>query len=473
MKQVNHWIDGEYQKPDNGKYFPVKNPLDDSIMAEAAWGNEVDTDRAVQAAHKAFQEYRKLTAKEREKILLAVADQLEKDADEFVEILIDEVGSPVNKARFEVALSLDMLRAAAGSARQITGKTIPSDVPGRMSMSVREPLGVVVSITPFNVPLIKGIRLSANPLATGNTVVLLSSEEAPVLSNRIAKLYKDAGLPDGAFNVVSGYGYEIGDSLTTHPLVKVVTFTGSTVVGTHIAALCGQHKKKVILELGGKSPLVIMADADMEKAVAGAVHGIFTYQGQVCMGSSRIYVERPVFDEFLEKFKAAGQKLGMGDLRDTSTVLGPIISQRQRDRIRGHIEDALEKGATLEAGGVWDGNRCHPTILTNVQEEMQVCKQETFGPVASVYPIDSFEEAVEKSNSSEYGLSASIYTSNLDHAMQFTQQVKSGMVHVNAPTLHDEPHVPFGGVGESGFGREGTEEDIHTMTEWKWVTIQL
>ncbi|MEM8936999.1 MAG: aldehyde dehydrogenase family protein, partial [Pseudomonadota bacterium] len=275
------------------------------------------------------------------------------------------------------------------------------------------------------------------------------------------------------FNVVSGFGYEIGDSLTTHSLVKVVTFTGSTRVGSHIGALCGKHKKRVILELGGKSPLVVMADADLEKAIAGAVQGIFTYQGQVCMGSSRIYVERDIYDAFLEKFTAAAKALGMGDLRDERTTLGPIISERQRNRVRNHIEDAVSNGATLVTGGEWTGNRCSPTILTHVTPEMAVFEEETFGPVASVYPIDSFDDALELSNNSKYGLSSAIYTSNLEDAMRYVQGVKSGMVHVNAPTLHDEPHVPFGGVGESGFGREGTEEDINTMTEWKWVTIQL
>ena len=473
LPSTDLWIGGQWSSPETGEYFDVLNPLDDGVIARAAKGTAKDIDKAVVAAHGAFQSFRNTTPREREEWLNRAADLLQRDKTEFVSILIDEVGSPVHKAEFEVKLSSDMLRAAAGMARQVTGKTIPSDTPGRLSMSVRSPVGVVAAITPFNVPLIKGVRLSANPIAIGNTVVLLPSEEAPQLAARLAKLYEEAGVPSGVFNVVSGFGYEIGDALTTHPLVEVVTFTGSSRVGAHIRELCGRHGKKVTLELGGKSPLVVLKDADLDKAVAGAIHSIFTYQGQVCMGASRIYVERPVFEEFLARFKAAAEALPMGDLQDHRTILGPIISERQRARVRIHIEDAVTKGATIVTGSRWEGNRCAPTILTGVTAEMTCHSEETFGPVTSVYPVDSYEEALTQANTSRYGLSAAIYTSNINHALHFARDVKSGMVHVNAPSLYDEPHVPFGGTGDSGFGREGTEEDIAVMTEWKWVTVQL
>ena len=234
-----------------------------------------------------------------------------------------------------------------------------------------------------------------------------------------------------------------------------------------------QHNKRLTLEMGGKNPMVILKDADINKAVEGAVHGMFIFQGQICMAASRIYVERPVFKEFVEKFSDAANGLGMGDLSDFSTVIGPIINVRQRKRVQSHIEDALQKGANAVAGGKWEGNRCQPTILTDVTPQMTVCREETFGPVTSVYPIDSAEEGLALANDSVYGLSAAIYTSNIHSAMHFAQNVHSGMVHINAPTLQDEPHVPFGGVGDSGWGREGTEEDIEAMTEFKWITMQL
>lgn len=470
---VDHWIAGKDTAPTSASYFPVNNPLDDAIIANAAAGNVNDINRAVETAHEAFQTFRNTLPKEREKILCKAAELLERDRNDFIDILVDEIGSPIRKAGFEVEKGLAFLRASAGMARNVTGKTIPSDVPGKFSMSIRSPIGVVAAVTPFNVPLIKGTRLSCNPIALGNTVVMLPSEEAPILANRLAQLYKEAGLPDGVFNVVSGNGYEIGDALTTHPQVQLVTFTGSCRVGAHIRELCGKHGKRMTLELGGKSPLVVMADADMKQAVAGAVQSIFMYQGQVCMGASRVYVERPVFDAFVNAFAGAAGSLGMGDLRDPATMIGPIISQRQRDRVRRHVEDAREKGANIVTGGDWEGNRCQPTILTGVTADMTVCAEETFGPVVSVYPIDSIDEAITKSNDSNFGLSASIFTQNINDAMRYVFEVESGMVHVNGSSLHDEPHVPFGGTKDSGFGREGTEEDIEAMTEWKWVTIQM
>lgn len=467
------WIDNQDTKPETGKYFDVLNPLDDSLYCKAAEAGEVDINKAVEAAHACFQSYGQSLAKDREAMLCKAADLLERDRADFVDILIDEIGSPMNKAQFEVEYSISYLRAAAGVARRITGQTIPSDTPGRLSMSVRKPLGVVACITPFNVPLIKAAKLVSTPLATGNTVVLLSSEEAPSLSYRFAQLISEAGFPAGALNVVSGFGMDVGDFLTSHPLVKVVEFTGSSRVGRHISELCGKQMKRCILELGGKNPLVILADADINQAVQTAIFGMFLYQGQACMASSRIIVEAAVYDEFVEKYSAAAGQLSMGDLREMSTILGPIISPRQRERVRSHIENARELGATVITGGEWEGNRCQPTILTNVTKDMTLCYEETFGPVTAIYSVADIDEALAMANDTIYGLSAAVCTTNINSALMLAQNINAGMVHINAPTLHDEPNVPFGGTGESGFGREGVEVDIDTLTEWKWITIQL
>lgn len=467
------WINGEHTKPESGKYFDVLNPLDDSVYCQAAESNDADINKAVEAAHNCFKTYSKTLAKDIEAMLCKAADLMERDRAEFADILIDEIGSPMNKANFEIQYAITHLRAAAGVARRITGQTMPSDTPGRMSMSVRKPLGVVAAITPFNVPLIKAAKLVASPLATGNTVVLLPSEEAPTLSFRFAQLLQEAGFPAGSVNVVSGFGVDVGDTLNSHPLVKTVMFTGSSRVGKHIGEICGRSMKHAVLELGGKSPLVILKDADLELAVRTAIFGMFLYQGQACMASSRIIVEEGIYDQFIAAYKAAASQLSMGDLRDMSTILGPIISQRQRDRVRRHIDNAVSNGATIETGGNWNNHVCEPTILTGITKGMDVCYEETFGPVTSVYSVKDYDAALEMANDTPYGLSSAIITNDLNKAMDFAENIDAGMVHINAPTLYDEPHVPFGGTGDSGFGREGIEVDVDAMTEWKWITIQL
>lgn len=351
MLSLDHWIGGVAVAPSGGVYFEDLNPLDDRPYARVAAGTAEDVNRAVDAAWQAFRKYRDTPAAVREGWMVKAAEIIERDNATFKEVLVDEIGSPIAKAGFETRFAVSFLRAAAGVPRRVRGETIPSDTPGRVSLSLRQPVGVVAGITPFNVPLIKGIKQSAMALATGNGFVLLPSEAAPRVSSLLANLWREAGVPDGLFNVVYGNGAEIGDVLTAHPRVASITFTGSSRVGKHIAEVAARNLKKYTLELGGKSPLIVCADADLEKAVGAAVFSIFMYQGQVCMGASRIYVERPIFDAFTQAFAAASNKVRGGDLREPTTMLGPIISQRQRDRVRRHIEDARSKGAEIITGG--------------------------------------------------------------------------------------------------------------------------
>lgn len=472
IKSLQHFIGGQWKDAEGGKSFDVLNPLDDSLYATAARGTAGDMAEAVAAAKSAFPAYRETTPTERERWLLRAAEIMEARQKDIVDCLIDEIGSPVQKAMFEFTKGLTMVRAAAGLCRNVRGETIPSDRPGTFSMSIREPLGVVAVITPFNVPLIKTTRLVANALAVGNTVVHLPSEMAPHLTVIFAEIIAEAGFPDGSYNVVTGMGAEIGDDLTGSQDVDFVTFTGSTVIGQHINEICAKNKTPNTLELGGKSPTVILADADLDKVMPLAARSIFMFAGQACIGSSRFYVERPIYEEFVKRFTGMLSKIGMGDLRDPNTVIAPIISERQRDRIKNHIEDARAKGAKVY-GGEWEGNRCQPTLLTDVSEEMIVCKTETFGPVTSIYAIENYEEGLAKANDSEYGLSSAIFTKDIDKAFHFAKHIGAGMCHINGPTIHDEAHVPFGGNGESGVGREGTDADLEAMTELKWVTVQL
>ncbi len=473
LRTLQHFIGGRWSGAEAGATFDVLNPLDDSLYALAARGTGGDMRRAVAAARSTFPKYRQTSPSDRERWLLRVAEIMEERKPELIDCLIDEIGSPVQKALFEFGKGLTMVRAAAGLCRNVRGETIPSDAPGKFSMSIREPLGVVAVITPFNVPLIKNTRLVANALAVGNTVVHLPSEMAPHLTVLFAEIVAEAGFPAGSYNVVTGYGHEIGDDLTSHKDVSFVTFTGSSVIGQHISEICARNRTPNTLELGGKSPTVILADADLDQVMPLAARSIFMFAGQACIGSSRFYVERPLYDEFVSRFAAVASKIGMGDLRDPDTVIAPIISERQRKRVRDHIADAVAKGATVVTGGEWEGNRCQPTLLTEVTEAMTVCRTETFGPVTSIYPIDSYEEGLAKANDTEYGLSSAIFTRDIDRAFHFARNIGAGMCHINGPTIHDEAHVPFGGNGESGFGREGTDADMQAMTELKWVTVQL
>ncbi len=472
-KTTQHFIGGEWMDAEGGGTFEDINPLDDSLYAIAAKGTGNDIRRAIGAARAAFPAFRDTTPSERERMLLRVAELMELRQQGLVDCLIDEIGSPIQKAMFEFHKGLTMVRAAAGMCRNVRGETIPSDRPGTFSMSIREPLGVVAVITPFNVPLIKNTRLVANALAVGNTVVHLPSEMAPHLSVIFAEIVEEAGFPAGSYNVVTGMGAEIGDDLTSSKDVDFVSFTGSSVVGQHINEICARNKTPNTLELGGKSPTVVLADADLDKVMPLAARSIFMYGGQACIASSRFYVERPIHDEFVKRFSMIAKKVGMGDLRDSNTVIAPIISDRQRQRVKDHIADAVAKGATIVTGGEWEGNRCQPTLLSGVTEEMTVCRTETFGPVTSIYPIDSYEEGLEKANDTEFGLSSAIFTSDIDKAFHFARNTGAGMCHINGPTIHDEAHVPFGGNGESGAGREGTDADIEAMTSLKWVTVQL
>jgi acyl-CoA reductase-like NAD-dependent aldehyde dehydrogenase len=290
---------------------------------------------------------------------------------------------------------------------------------------------------------------------------------------RFAQTLAEAGVPAGLFNVVTGNPFEIGDVLTTHKLVRSISFCGSPRVGTHVAELAAKDLKPITLELGGKSPVIVLDDADLDEAVQAAAMGTFFFQGQACMASSRIYLQRGIAEAFTEKFVAAAGQSGMGDLRNMETAVGPIISERQRERVRRHIADAKNKGVEVLAGGGWEGNRCQPTIFSGVTEEMDVCREETFGPVTSLYVFDTVDEALQLANDTVYGLSFSIFTRDIDTALDIAHRAESGAVHINRPTIQDEPCPPFGGQGLSGFGREGTEADLDILTEWKWITIRM
>ena len=467
MERTDLWIGGKFVEPTGKSYFDDINPSNQKVIAHVAKGTSKDIDLAVEAANMAYRSYKNSQAKDREKTLCDAAALVERDRDEYLQLLIDEVGSPIMKASFEVEYCINAFRAAAGVPRRLTGQTMPLDRPGAFGMSIREPVGVIACITPFNVPLLKNVKQIAMVVATGNTSVLLPSEFAPQITAKFSQTLEEAGLPSGVFNFVTGDPFEIGDSLTSHPDVAAINFCGSPRIGKHVASIAAKDLKPVTLELGGKNPLIVLDDADLDKALEAATLGIFFFQGQACMASSRIILQKEIAKKFIPAFTEIAKDIKVGDLSDPETAIGPIISDRQAGRVRSHIEDAVSKGAKVLHGDIaWIDQCCPPTILSGVEEGMTVYREETFGPVTSIYRVNDLDEAITLANDTEYGLSCSIFTSDITSALRIAKSSGAGMVHINAMSIQDEPHVPFGGNGMSGFGREGTEADLDIMTRW-------
>lgn len=473
MKEYKLFIGGEWVASSTGTILDDMNPATGRVYARVHQASKADIDRAIGAAYAARIAWGNSLAKEREAILIKAADVLASRIQEVAEVLIDEAGSGFGKAMFEAGFVVNLLRSAAGECRRIFGETMPSDSPGLFSMSVRRPLGVIAGIAPFNFPFLLACKKVAMALASGNTFVLKPASYTPVTAMKIAEIFEAAGLPPGVLNVIPCQGSTLGDSLVADPRIRMVTFTGSTEVGKQLAIEAGRHLKKITLEMGGKSPLIVLKDADLDYAVNAAAFGVFLHQGQVCMANSRIIVEAPIYEAFCEKFTAKVKTYQMGDPHDPHTVIGPLIDAKQCVFIDGHVKDAVARGAKLLTGGKSEGNFYEPTVLAGVTAEMLVFREESFGPVVSVIKVKDSEEALAVANDSCFGLSSAVITNDLQKAMDLSQRIEAGMVHINNCTAYDEPHVPFGGTKDSGFGREGGHYSMDEMTEVKWITIQM
>ena len=469
------YINGEWIAAKNKATFPAYNPSTGEVWAQVADAARADAAAAVGAAAAAQPAWAALPHSERARLLSKVADVLAARAKELQDALIDEGGSWIGKTMFETGYSVGVYRAAAAAAYQVTGEILPSDH-GKLSLVVREPLGVVSVISPWNFPLILSSRGFATALAVGNAVVLKPSEETPVAGGLlIAEVLEEAGIPKGVFNVVTcsrNHVAEVGDELIANPAVRGVSFTGSTAVGTQIAAKAGGLLKKCCVELGGKDALIVLDDANIEHAVNAATFGSFMHQGQICMSVERVIVHEAVAKEFTDKFVANTKKLKVGNPREMANCIGPIINQKQLDKIREQVDEAVAKGAKILCGGKNTGLFFEPTILTNVTRDMKIMRDETFGPVAPVITVRSVDEAVEVANDSEYGLSAGIMTRNEERGLAIARRLRTGMAHINDSSVNDEPHVPFGGVGWSGLGRHGGRQGIDQFTETRWITLE-
>jgi len=467
------YIDGKAIEVSPSAMSDVLNPANQKPFARIFMGQEQHMRAAIDAAFAARAAWGNSPAALREKILHRSADELEAATDEIVDLLIGEGGSTFGKAHFEVPFAANMLRSIAGEARRVQGDVFPSDVSGLLSLAIRRPLGVVAGISPFNFPVVLALKKVAFALATGNTFILKPSEETSLVGLKLAEIFEKAGLPSGVLNVVPGDGPTLARVLFDDPRVKLISFTGSTAVGRRIAVECAKTGKRVILEMGGKNPLIVLKDADVDYAVDTACFGIFIHQGQICMAGSRIIVEAPIYEAFLQRFAAKAKTLQVGDPRDPHTVIGPLIRSSQCQMIDRKIKEAVAAGARVLTGGTYEGNFYQPTVVADVTPNMAAFRDELFGPVAAVTRADNAEHALALANNSSYGLSSAVLTNNLQLAMRFALELEAGMVHLNGPTVHDEPTVPFGGVKDSGSGREGGRWSVEEMTEVKWVTIQM
>jgi aldehyde dehydrogenase (NAD+) len=467
------YIDGKAVEVSPSAMSDVFNPADQKPFARIFMGQEQHMRAAIDAAYAARTTWSNSPAALREKILHRAADELEAATSEIVDLLIGEGGSTFGKAHFEIPFAANMLRSIAGEARRVQGDVFPSDVSGLLSLAIRRPLGVVAGISPFNFPVVLALKKVAFALATGNTFVLKPSEETSLVGLKLAEIFEKAGLPPGVLNVVPGDGPTLARVLFDDPRVKLISFTGSTAVGRRIAVECAKTGKRVILEMGGKSPLIVLKDADVDYAVDTACFGIFIHQGQICMAGSRIIVEAPIYESFLQRFAAKAKTLQVGDPRDPHTVIGPLIRTSQCQMIDRKIKEAVAAGARVLSGGTYEGNFYQPTVVADVTPNMAAFRDELFGPVAAVSRADDADHALALANNSSYGLSSAVLTNDLQLAMRFALELEAGMVHLNGPTVHDEPTVPFGGVKDSGSGREGGRWSVEEMTEVKWVTIQM
>jgi vanillin dehydrogenase len=469
------YIDGKWVESASGEHFDDLNPATGELWNEIPRGGRSDAKAAIQAANVAQPAWAAMPHPQRAAYLLKAADLLENHLPEYAENLMDETGAWFGKAMFEAGYSAGLIRAAAAAAYSQTGEILPSET-GKINLLVRQPLGVVGVISPWNFPLLLSLRGIVFALAVGNTVVLKPSEESPVSGGlMIGRLFHEAGLPAGVLNVVTGprdTAEEIGDELITNPVVKAISFTGSSATGRLLAEKAGRNLKKIYLELGGKSPLIVLADADMERAVNAATFGRFMHQGQICMSAEKIIVEEPVFEEFVQRFLAKVKTLQVGNPREPGNIIGPIINKRQLDKIHEHVLDAQQKGATVLCGGSYNGLFYAPTVLTNVTPDMIVYREETFGPVVPVISVRNVDEAIRVANDSEYGLSAGIITRDEEKGLLIAQRLETGMVHINDAPVYDEPHMPFGGVKASGIGRHGGKASIEAFTELRWLSLE-
>src|SRR5215472_2745245 len=482
VETQSNFIGGKWVPAASGQTFEDRNPADrDEIVGLFPKSGKADVDAAVAAAKKAFPVWRDTPAPRRAEILYAAGEILKRDKERLARLMTREMGKVLTETRGDVQEAIDMAFLAAGEGRRLFGFTTPSELPNKFAMCVRQPVGVCALVTPWNFPMAIPAWKGMAALIAGNTVVIKPATDTPASVVALARVYEEAGLPPGVWNVVTGSGGAVGDPLVSHPDVRVVSFTGSTDVGRRISIACAPTFKRLHLEMGGKNAILVMDDADVDLAVDGAVWGAFGTSGQRCTASSRLLVHRKVYDDFTNKLVARTRALKVGNGLEPGVEMGPLVSEKQRENVARYVEIGIKEGAKLLTGGhalsegaYAKGSFFEPTIFGSANATMRVSCEEIFGPVTTVIPIDSLEEGIRVANSVPYGLSGSIYTRDVNKAFAAMRDFETGIFYVNSSTIGAEVHLPFGGVKDTGNGhREAGIAGLDVFTEWKSIYVDF
>ena len=472
MQQTKLWINGRWENGEDS--YNLTSPYSGEHIATVAKASVADVERAIEGAHKAYQEFKKTTAYERAEILYKVVDIMRERREELAKILTHEAAKPLSASLAELDRTIATYQFSAEAAKQSTGETVPMDAaPGaadRIGFTKRIPLGVVSAITPFNFPFNLVAHKLGPAFAVGNTVVLKPATQTPLSSIVMAEIFKQAGLPDGCLQIVTGSGGELSDTLVTHPYVKKVTFTGSGAVGLKLKEKIGL--RKITLELGSNAALIVEPSTPIDKIVKRAVGGAFGFAGQVCISLQRIYVQREIYNTFVESFVVETEKLVVGDPTHIDTDVSSMIHTDEVQRIQAWIEEAKTKGAVVATGAEFTERTLQPTVMTNVTADMKIMCEETFAPIVSIVPYETLHEAIALVNDSTLGLNAGIYTNVLTDALRAVEELEVGSVIVNDIPTFRVDHMPYGGVKQSGYGREGIKYAIEEMTDLKFITIK-
>lgn len=476
----NNYIGGKWQKAENGATFPSLNPANnEEIIGHFAASTEADVDKAVKAAAHAFPGWKKTPAPHRAEIILKAAHLLEEHKEELATIMVKEMGKVIKEARGDVQEAIDMAKYMAGEGRRLFGHTTPSELPNKFAMAIRQPIGVVGLITPWNFPIAIPSWKLFPALICGNSVVLKPASDTPLCALKLVQIVIEAGVPPGVVNFITGPGGKAGMALVEHPLVRAISITGSTAVGKRVAGRCGELMKRISCELGGKNAICVMDDANIELAVDGAIWGAFGTAGQRCTAASRIIVHKKVYNEFKEALLEKTKSLKLGNGLDPSVQVGPVINKSQLASINNYVDVGQKEGAKLLCGGkILDSGEfstgCfhEPTIFADVNPKMRIAQEEIFGPVTAIIPVNNYEEAIVVANGTEYGLSLSMYTEDVNQAFRAMDDLESGIVYINAPTIGAEIQLPFGGIKQTGNGhREAGITAIDQFSEWKSIFI--